>query len=753
MTPKLSIIVPVYNTEIYLKECLDSIINQTFKDIEIIIINDCSPDNSESIILEYQQKDPRIKYIKHEKNLGLGGARNTGITNAAGKWIAFVDSDDYIDLNTYKTMLSLMGTHQANLGVFSVINFDDITKEETYDPFFDCDIDALTTTDHQNFDKSKNVTACTKIFRRSDIINNNLTFPEHLKHEDEEFWFKYVAMVEPSVIGSNKKCYHYRQRANSIMGQREVSRKDIPQIYLNIYSFLQQNKKEELYRQCFLEALVQHLYYYYKEVKSIYREIFQEQTLQLLQNIKITKEELGQYPSLNLFYVDNSISPNNIKISIVIPVYNAELYLKECVDSIINQTFKNIEIIIVDDCSPDNSEAIILEYMSKDPRIKYIKHEHNRSVLQARNTGITNATGDYIWCMDPDDYIPTLIGLQILVHTINSTQADVIQFTMEHPDPGIINWLLPLSDTLITDSQQIKNLYFDTMRAFNLANRIVTKDLYKKAIKNVSQDLYLNMAEDFFICSLIMNSAKSYIGIQDSLYFYRQHQDSSTNKDLTSKLVSNHIGNFQQILDCLSLTLNIKHTHMMQKELGLQSFARIMLVLDTVSPQELDGLLSLFIILSGEKHSKTIVLEYMPNLLVYYNNLTKNKVDYLKTIKKILLTLQFSVTELQKDFATFYIYTIKQIDDDSVIFLLKLQNLQQENHNLQQDYYNLQQENHNLQQENHNLQQENHNLQHNKWYHFGQLSRKQKIKKIIVVISKKLKIYPILKYVYKTVRK
>ena len=76
-----------------------------------------------------------------------------------------------------------------------------------------------------------------------------------------------------------------------------------------------------------------------------------------------------------------------------------------------------------------------------------------------------------------------------------------------------------------------------------------------------------------------------------------------------------------------------------------------------------------------------------------------------------------------------------------------------EEYNLQQDYYNLQQENHNLQQENHNLQQENHNLQHNKWYHFGQLSRKQKIKKIIVVISKKLKIYPILKYVYKTVRK
>ena len=420
------------------------------------------------------------------------------------------------------------------------------------------------------------------------------------------------------------------------------------------------------------------------------------------------------------------------KLSIVIPIYNAEVYLKECLDSIINQTFKNIEIIIVDDCSPDNSEAIVLEYMSKDPRIKYIKHQQNRSVLQARNTGITNATGDYIWCIDPDDYVPALDTLQILANTINTTQADVIQFNIAHPDPCLVNWLSPLSDTLITNSQQIKDLFFNNMRAFNLANRIVTNNLYKKVIVDIPQGLYLNMAEDFFICSLIMNSANSYIGIQDLLYFYRQHQDSSTNKALTSDLITDHIGNFQQILDSLSSTLNIKYTHMVQKELGLQSFARIMLVLETVSHQDLNELLSLFVNLTGEKNSKTIVLEYKPNQLVYYNNLTEGKIDYLKKIQKILLVLKLSTSELQQNLVMFYIYTIKQIDDNSVLFLLQLQNLQQGYHN---------------------LQQENHNLQHDKWYHFGQLSRKQKIKKIVVVISKKLKIYPILKYVYKIVRK
>ena len=413
------------------------------------------------------------------------------------------------------------------------------------------------------------------------------------------------------------------------------------------------------------------------------------------------------------------------KLSIVIPIYNAEVYLKECLDSIINQTFKNVEIIIVDDCSPDNSEAIVLEYMSKDPRIKYIKHEHNRSVLQARNTGITNATGDYIWCIDPDDYIPTLDALQVLVHTINNTQADVIQFNIAHPDPSLVNWLSPLSDTLITNSQQIKDLFFNNMRAFNLANRIVTNNLYKKAIVDIRQGLYLNMAEDLFVCSLIMNSANSYIGIQDSLYFYRQHQDSSTNKALTSDLITDHIGNFQQILDCLSLTLNIKHTHMMQKELGRQAFTRIMLVLETVSHQDLNELLSLFVNLTGEKNSKNIVSEYKPNQLVYYNNLTEGKIDYLKKIQKILLVLKFSASELQQNLVMFYILITEQINENSIMFLSQLLILPQEKQNIQYD----------------------------KWYLFGQLSRKQKIKKIIVVISKKLKLYPILKKTYNLIKK
>ena len=101
---KVSIIVPVYNIEKYLAKCLDSLINQTLEDIEIICVNDGSTDNSAEILNEYAQKDCRIKIINQD-NAGLSAARNTGINAANGEYIGYVDSDDWIDLNFTKSCI------------------------------------------------------------------------------------------------------------------------------------------------------------------------------------------------------------------------------------------------------------------------------------------------------------------------------------------------------------------------------------------------------------------------------------------------------------------------------------------------------------------------------------------------------------------------------------------------------------------------------------------------------------------------
>lgn len=103
---KVSVIIPIYNTEKYLKKCLDSVCNQTLKDIEIICINDCSTDNSLKILEEYAKVDNRIKIINFEKNKGVAIARNTGIKASRGEYIAFVDSDDYIELDFLEKLYS-----------------------------------------------------------------------------------------------------------------------------------------------------------------------------------------------------------------------------------------------------------------------------------------------------------------------------------------------------------------------------------------------------------------------------------------------------------------------------------------------------------------------------------------------------------------------------------------------------------------------------------------------------------------------
>ena len=111
---KISVIVPVYNTEEYIEKCINSITGQTYKNLEIIVVNDGSTDNSLNILKSLQSKDSRIRIINQE-NKGVSAARNTGLDNTTGEYIAFVDSDDYLEKNMYEKMLKYMGESGADL--------------------------------------------------------------------------------------------------------------------------------------------------------------------------------------------------------------------------------------------------------------------------------------------------------------------------------------------------------------------------------------------------------------------------------------------------------------------------------------------------------------------------------------------------------------------------------------------------------------------------------------------------------------
>jgi glycosyltransferase involved in cell wall biosynthesis len=207
--PKVSIIIPVYNKENYLKKCLDSVCNQTLQDIEIICINDCSEDKSLSILNDYSGKDDRIRIIDFQENKGVSAARNAGIKAANGEFVAFVDSDDYIDLNFYEELYSKAEYSNLDSAKASIVTVNENNIETPK-----CSSIEL----YDFVEKDKAYFYCTfttAIFKRSVILNSKVLFPENIKHfEDPYFLIKLVPHLN-SVGVVDSVNYYYSQNSSS----------------------------------------------------------------------------------------------------------------------------------------------------------------------------------------------------------------------------------------------------------------------------------------------------------------------------------------------------------------------------------------------------------------------------------------------------------------------------------------------------------------------------------------------------------
>ena len=176
----ISIIVPIYNAEKYLNKCIDSIINQTKKELEIILINDGSTDNSETIIKKYDDK--RIKYFKN-KNQGIGKTRNFGIDKATGKYIIFLDSDDFLELNACEKMYEKAEKEKLDIVVCDYYRyFDNGKQEEVKLP----DFKNSSLKENPNI-ISEHLSPWAKIYKTDLIKKNNIKFVENLKYEDAPF--------------------------------------------------------------------------------------------------------------------------------------------------------------------------------------------------------------------------------------------------------------------------------------------------------------------------------------------------------------------------------------------------------------------------------------------------------------------------------------------------------------------------------------------------------------------------------------
>lgn len=237
---KLSVIVPVYNTYPYLRECLDSIINQTHKNLEIIIVNDASPYEEDDIICkEYAERDNRIIYIKHIENQGPSVAKKTGIQHAAGKYITFVDSDDFLlDLKCYEILIKEFDDDLSLIVFNAVISNGHKNKKIGIKP------------EHKIFNVTINelpilsYSMCNKIYLTKHLKELEYNKPEQNFYEDNLFWIEYVSKNNVKAKYMDYTFYNYRINNNSIT-KKNVLKKDIKLWIEDIYKTVSTYQNKE----------------------------------------------------------------------------------------------------------------------------------------------------------------------------------------------------------------------------------------------------------------------------------------------------------------------------------------------------------------------------------------------------------------------------------------------------------------------------------------------------------------------------
>lgn len=285
----ISVIIPVYNVEDYLHDCINSILNQTFQDFEIICVDDCSTDSSLKILEDFSKKDDRVKIVRNKLNSSLGYSRNNGLKHAAGKYVLFLDSDDWLDLNTLEILYDIAEKESLDVLMFKIINFDDEKKIFYRDNYYDMSLmDPYLNKVFNYNDLNSNeiigmsVNAVNKLFLKEFICENNLRFPVGLIHEDNPFFYQMLHKAKKiSLI--NYYFYNRRRRMGSITTRNGEEVLDVIEIVNQcIRVALDDNQLYEKHKKTFLNRMFRSFVVKYGFIDDLYKEEFKNKSKNLI---------------------------------------------------------------------------------------------------------------------------------------------------------------------------------------------------------------------------------------------------------------------------------------------------------------------------------------------------------------------------------------------------------------------------------------------------------------------------------------
>jgi glycosyltransferase involved in cell wall biosynthesis len=404
--PLVSCIIPVYNADKYLKQGIDSLLSQTYDNIEIILIDDCSTDDSWNICEQYAARHATILAVKTQSNSGapLRG-RELGIKHSQGDWITFMDCDDYVSPLYIEHLIS--ATHE---GMFDIA----VTGHKRLYP--DGKVEDFIWRSYSQTTKQRLA-----------------AFYDHYLKND--FW---------------------RDPADTI-GQNLIRASICKKTDLSIYS----NKiyaEDTLMALAFLENS-QHGVNFVDEHDFYWRQVEGSGS----HGGFISKADKPEFfTACDVIFSRNypSISEHSPLISVIVPIYNVEAYLRECLDSIGNQTYRNLQIILVNDGTTDNSQKIIDEYRRTDERIVAITQD-NQGLNMARAAGVKHAQGEYITFIDSDDAVhPTYV--QVMYENLVKTDTDMsICGFQAFIDLGKVEDIEEHADHLLKDQDSVIGFFLE----------------------------------------------------------------------------------------------------------------------------------------------------------------------------------------------------------------------------------------------------------------------------------------------------
>ncbi len=448
--PKVSVIIPVYNVEKYLRECLDSVRNQTLKEIEIICVDDGSTDGSLEILRKYEQQDPRVKVLC-QKNQYAGVARNSGMKIARGKYLVFLDSDDFFEPSLLEVQYNQCEKYGADVGLCGADRYDQSTGKTIEASWFLPE----RYTREQPFDRHTwpekifqvtTLAPWNKMFSARFVREHVLEFQALQRANDVYFTMTSLALAE-KIVSVKDVLVHYRV---GLTNNLQAENHRTPMAFCEaLYAVKKRLVEENIFEQVWIsfannalsqvvynlnklkegdayEMLIENLLDKYLDEFSIYRGINDGLLDKQFSKELLAKLEAAKSPELK--HPENMVIPDRDTpcVSVIIPVYNVENYLRECLDSVLNQTLRQIEIICINDGSTDSSASILEEYRKRDARIRVI-NQNNKGLSEARNVGIQSASGEFIYMIDSDDYLE-LDALEKLYCLCKTNSLDILFF-------------------------------------------------------------------------------------------------------------------------------------------------------------------------------------------------------------------------------------------------------------------------------------------------------------------------------------